>query len=214
MPLFAGQADLLQPLARRFVQAGGRHDDQRTAAADLIGDLFTGQRVDAAAGERRRHHRPGWGPRRDVEAALPILSWPKLPPNYPSRPKQPRSAVPPARTGNLSKPCVIKSIGCFMTFRPDSCRSGSRSMLDIEPFWRDFGFEVTPAIDIVEKEKAFEVTAELPGLDVKNIELQLSDNVLTIKGEKPKRRKRRPRTATFPNAGMAPSAVRCRCPAA
>lgn len=60
-----------------------------------------------------------------------------------------------------------------------------RSLLDIEPFWRrDFGFNVTPAIDIVEKDKAFEVTAELPGLDVKNIDLQVSDNVLTIKGEK------------------------------
>jgi HSP20 family protein len=60
-----------------------------------------------------------------------------------------------------------------------------RSLLDIEPFWRrDFGFNITPAIDIVEKEKAFEVTAELPGLDVKSIDLQLSDNVLTIKGEK------------------------------
>jgi HSP20 family protein len=33
-------------------------------------------------------------------------------------------------------------------------------------------------------DKAFEVTAELPGLDVKNIDLQLSDLVLTIKGEK------------------------------
>src|ERR1019366_6104965 len=40
------------------------------------------------------------------------------------------------------------------------------------------------AIDIVEKEKAFEVTAELPGLDAKNIDLQLSDGILTIKGEK------------------------------
>ena len=60
-----------------------------------------------------------------------------------------------------------------------------RSLLDIAPAWRrDFGFSVTPALDIVEKEKAFEVTAELPGLDVKNIDLQLSDNVLTIKGEK------------------------------
>jgi len=60
-----------------------------------------------------------------------------------------------------------------------------RSLLDMEPFWRrDFGFNVIPAMDIVEKDKAFEVTAELPGLDVKNIELQLSDNVLTIKGEK------------------------------
>ena len=59
-----------------------------------------------------------------------------------------------------------------------------RSLLDMEPFWRrDLGF-VTPAIDIVEKEKAFEVTAELPGLDANNVDIQLSDNVLTIKGEK------------------------------
>ena len=55
----------------------------------------------------------------------------------------------------------------------------------MEPFWRrDLGFTVTPAIDIVEKEKAFEVTAEIPGLDAKNVDVQLSDNVLTIKGEK------------------------------
>ena len=60
-----------------------------------------------------------------------------------------------------------------------------RPLLDMEPFWRrDLGFNITPAIDIVEKEKAFEVTAELPGLDAKNIELQLSDNVLLVKGEK------------------------------
>jgi len=60
-----------------------------------------------------------------------------------------------------------------------------RPLPDIESFWRrDLGFNVTPAIDIVEKDKAFEVTAELPGLDAKNIDLQLSDGVLTIKGEK------------------------------
>jgi HSP20 family protein len=60
-----------------------------------------------------------------------------------------------------------------------------RTLPDIESFWRrDLGFNVTPAIDIVEKEKAFEVTAELPGLDAKNIDLQLSDGILTIKGEK------------------------------
>ena len=60
-----------------------------------------------------------------------------------------------------------------------------RPLPDIELFWRrDLGFNVTPAIDIVEKGNAFEVTAELPGLDVKNVDLQLSDGVLTIKGEK------------------------------
>jgi HSP20 family protein len=61
-----------------------------------------------------------------------------------------------------------------------------RPLPDMESFWRrDLGFfNVTPAIDIVEKDKAFEVTAELPGLDAKNIDVQLSHGMLTIKGEK------------------------------
>ena len=64
-----------------------------------------------------------------------------------------------------------------------------RTLPDIESFWRrDLGFNVSPAIDIVEKDKAFEVTAELPGLDAKNIDLQLSDGMLTIKGEKQEER--------------------------
>jgi HSP20 family protein len=60
-----------------------------------------------------------------------------------------------------------------------------RTLPDIESFWRrDLGFNVTPAMDVVEKEKAFEVTAELPGLDAKNIDIKISDGMLTIKGEK------------------------------
>jgi HSP20 family protein len=60
-----------------------------------------------------------------------------------------------------------------------------RPFPDIESFWRrDLGFSVTPAIDIVEKDKAFEVTAELPGLDAKDIDVQLANGMLTIKGEK------------------------------
>ena len=60
-----------------------------------------------------------------------------------------------------------------------------RPIPDMEAFWRrDLGFNVSPAIDIVEKEKAFELTAELPGLDVKDIDIQLANGTLTIKGEK------------------------------
>ena len=56
---------------------------------------------------------------------------------------------------------------------------------DVDNFWRrELTFPVTPAVDIVEKDNAFEITAELPGLDAKNIELSLSDDILTIKGEK------------------------------
>jgi HSP20 family protein len=56
---------------------------------------------------------------------------------------------------------------------------------DINNLWRrDLSFPVTPAVDVVETDNAFEVTAELPRLDAKNIELRLSDDVLTTNGEK------------------------------
>jgi HSP20 family protein len=59
-----------------------------------------------------------------------------------------------------------------------------RSLFDVEPFWRREWTMAAPAVDIVEKDNAYEVTAELPGIDEKNIEVKLSDGGLTIRGEK------------------------------
>lgn len=41
-----------------------------------------------------------------------------------------------------------------------------------------------PSMDISETDKEFIVTAELPGLERKDVEISLDDNVLTIRGEK------------------------------
>lgn len=61
----------------------------------------------------------------------------------------------------------------------------TRSGFDIEPFWRrELSFTGMPAVDIVEKEDAFEISAELPGMDESNIEVKVSNGSLTIKGEK------------------------------
>jgi len=61
----------------------------------------------------------------------------------------------------------------------------SRSGFDIEPFWRrELSFAGMPAVDIIEKDDAFEITAELPGMEEKNIQIKLSNGALTIKGEK------------------------------
>ncbi|QXX74198.1 Hsp20/alpha crystallin family protein [Methylovirgula sp. HY1] len=49
---------------------------------------------------------------------------------------------------------------------------------------RDLGRGIAPAVDVVEKDKDFEIIAELPGLDEKNIEVKLSNGTLVIKGEK------------------------------
>lgn len=44
--------------------------------------------------------------------------------------------------------------------------------------------DLTPRMDIAETDKDIEITAELPGLDEKDVQVNISDNVLTIKGEK------------------------------
>jgi HSP20 family protein len=41
-----------------------------------------------------------------------------------------------------------------------------------------------PSMDISETDKAIEITAELPGLEKKDVELNMAENVLTIRGEK------------------------------
>ncbi len=41
-----------------------------------------------------------------------------------------------------------------------------------------------PAFDISENEKEYVVTAEVPGMDAKNLEVTLSDGILTVRGEK------------------------------
>jgi HSP20 family protein len=57
-----------------------------------------------------------------------------------------------------------------------------RSFTELEPLWS--GKLTAPAVDIVESDKAYELTAELPGMDEKDIEVKLTDGGLWIKGEK------------------------------
>jgi HSP20 family protein len=60
-----------------------------------------------------------------------------------------------------------------------------RSLFAAEPlFRRRMTGAKMPAIDVVESEKAYEITADLPGMDEKNIEVKVADGVMTIKGEK------------------------------
>ena len=61
-----------------------------------------------------------------------------------------------------------------------------RRMFDTEPAgWSEtsFGFSA-PAVDVTEDDKAYKITAELPGLDEKNIDVAVLGDTLTLKGEK------------------------------
>lgn len=59
-----------------------------------------------------------------------------------------------------------------------------------DDFFGDFGQSAlstvafVPRVDISETEKEIKVTAELAGMDEKDVEITLHDDVLTIKGEK------------------------------
>jgi HSP20 family protein len=58
-----------------------------------------------------------------------------------------------------------------------------RSLGDLVPLLsREMTF--APAANFVEKDKAYEITAELPGLDEKDIEVKVANGELTIRGEK------------------------------
>jgi HSP20 family protein len=63
---------------------------------------------------------------------------------------------------------------------------------DMDRFWApagteqggEQGFAVMPAIDVAEKDGAIEITAELPGVKEDELDVSLTDGVLTLKGEK------------------------------
>jgi HSP20 family protein len=59
-----------------------------------------------------------------------------------------------------------------------------RPAFDLEPFWQPESWVAAPAIDLVERDNAFEMTAELPGLEEKNIEVDVAGGILTVKGQK------------------------------
>jgi HSP20 family protein len=44
--------------------------------------------------------------------------------------------------------------------------------------------ELVPSMDVVETDKQIEITAELPGLEEQDVQVNVADNILSIKGEK------------------------------
>lgn len=67
-----------------------------------------------------------------------------------------------------------------------------RTMFDVEPAWpRGMIQGIAPAVDIAEKDKEYQLTAELPGLDEHDVEVKMSNGVLTVKGEKSEKKEER-----------------------
>lgn len=75
----------------------------------------------------------------------------------------------------------------FFSFRREMDRLFDDFLAPVAGEGRSFAAQaqgLTPSVDVDETEAAYTVTAELPGLAEKDIELSLADNALTLSGEK------------------------------
>lgn len=63
----------------------------------------------------------------------------------------------------------------------------AQGMTDLPSVWKSQGF--VPRIDVVDEKEGLKITAELPGIEAKDVECSLQEGALTIKGEKTVERK-------------------------
>ena len=71
----------------------------------------------------------------------------------------------------------------FDEFGEDFWRRPVRSLAAFERSWPR-KFAAAPVVDVAETDTAYEITAELPGMEDKDVEVKLANGVLTIRGEK------------------------------
>jgi HSP20 family protein len=90
-----------------------------------------------------------------------------------------RSLVP-FRQRSLAQP----DLAVFGTLQREVDRLFDDFTRGLGPLANGGGDSLMPNMDISETDKEFVITAELPGLERKDVEISLEDNVLTIRGEK------------------------------
>jgi HSP20 family protein len=96
------------------------------------------------------------------------------------------AASAPARTPYVWRSFRDEMDRVFDRFAGALSMPSLRRMFDVEPGPRiegTFAFTM-PAIDIAENDTAYKITAELPGMEAKNVDVSVSGDTLTIKGEK------------------------------
>jgi HSP20 family protein len=90
-----------------------------------------------------------------------------------------RSSMASTRRDDMPDPLVSLRRDLDRMF-DDLFNNFGRGLRGSDADWRS----VTPTIDVAEDDKQVVVTAELPELDEKDLEVTLSGDVLTIRGEK------------------------------
>ena len=99
----------------------------------------------------------------------------------------PETAAPPAPPQHPLMSLRDEVDRLFDSFFP--AMIGRRGLFDIDPFrrlggWVRSGGELAPEVDVKETDERFEITAELPGMDEKDVEVTVREGLLVISGEK------------------------------
>ena len=85
-----------------------------------------------------------------------------------------RSLIPVGRERSVARRGSVEPFGSLQ-------REIERLFEDFARGWPSFGAvssELTPSMDVTETEKEIEITAELPGLEEKDVQVDFADNVL------------------------------------
>lgn len=94
------------------------------------------------------------------------------------------------RSRSLSRP--VESADPFFRLHTEMNRLFDEAFAGFAPaaYGAGFGhsYAAGPRIDVRETDKTLEIEAELPGVDEENVDVELADNILTIRGEKKGRR--------------------------
>ena len=85
-----------------------------------------------------------------------------------------------AITRYISRPSLFATP--LLEDMPERLRRMLEGGLNIEPLTEPLGW--VPAMEIAETDDAFVVTAEVPGINPKDVDISIDDGVLTLSGEK------------------------------
>jgi len=91
-----------------------------------------------------------------------------------------KSLIPVGRDRGIAAPA-----NAFMSLQREIERlfdDFGRGFPTLANFGGDKG--LLPSMDVTETDKEIEITAELPGLEEKDVQINVADNLLTIRGEK------------------------------
>ena len=92
-----------------------------------------------------------------------------------------KSLMPVGRDRGIAAPT---SPSCPCSAKSISCSTISRVAFPTFPTFGNGKSDLLPSMDVTETDKEIEITAELPGLEEKDVQINVADNLLTIRGEK------------------------------